>query len=156
MNRFASGVAAGALGTLALDMVTYLDVAVRGRGLSSVPADSVGRLAASLGVPLARAGDEDRAEHRRTGIGALGGYLVGLGVGAAYGLVGPALNRRPVPLAALCAGGMAMAAGDLPAVLSGSTDPRKWGVSGWLSDIVPHVAYGVATAAAFDWIWRHR
>jgi hypothetical protein len=30
----------------------------------------------------------------------------------------------------------------------GLTDPREWGLEGWLADVVPHAAYGLAAAAA--------
>jgi hypothetical protein len=152
----AAGLAAGALGTLALNVTTYLDIAVRGRAPSSLPQLEAGKLAESVGLPLSSPGDEETAEHRKSGIGALLGYAVGLGSGAAYGLVGPRLVGRPLPVAALVAGGMAMAAGDVPSIVRGSTDPTTWGLSGWLSDIVPHGVYGLVTAAAFDWVWRHR
>jgi hypothetical protein len=29
---------------------------------------------------------------------------------------------------------------------TGLTDPRSWSLADWLSDAVPHVAYGVVTA----------
>jgi hypothetical protein len=29
------------------------------------------------------------------------------------------------------------------------TDPRTWSPSDWASDVVPHLAYGCTTAAAF-------
>jgi len=38
-------------------------------------------------------------------------------------------------------------AGSGPLVAAGLTDPREWGAVGWLSDIVPHAAYGAAAAA---------
>jgi hypothetical protein len=40
-----------------------------------------------------------------------------------------------------------MIGANAPLVRMGLTDPRKWGVSGWLSDLVPHAAYGLVTAA---------
>ncbi len=36
------------------------------------------------------------------------------------------------------------------------TDPRNWPASSWISDLVPHLAYGLTTAAVFDEIYRHR
>jgi hypothetical protein len=42
------------------------------------------------------------------------------------------------------------AATDTAATAARVTDPRAWGWSGWLADAVPHAAYGVATALAFD------
>lgn len=32
----------------------------------------------------------------------------------------------------------------------GVTDPRTWPASPWVADIVPHLAYGAATAAVLD------
>ena len=32
----------------------------------------------------------------------------------------------------------------------GVTDPRQWLASFWASDLVPHLAYGLATAAVFE------
>jgi hypothetical protein len=35
-------------------------------------------------------------------------------------------------------------------VAQGLTDPREWGTAGWISDIVPHVAYGIVTARTYE------
>jgi hypothetical protein len=78
------------------------------------------------------------------------GYAVGLGIGAAYGLVRPRLDGLSAPLAAAAVGLAAMVASDVPAVSTGSTDPASWGVSGWLSDLVPHVIYGAVTVIALE------
>ena len=32
----------------------------------------------------------------------------------------------------------------------GITDPRTWGTSDWVSDVVPHLVYGVVTAATAE------
>jgi hypothetical protein len=37
-----------------------------------------------------------------------------------------------------------------PMVTLGLTDPRTWGLSGWVSDIVPHAAYGIASVRVLD------
>jgi hypothetical protein len=29
------------------------------------------------------------------------------------------------------------------------TDPRTWGAAGWVSDLLPHLAYGLAAATAY-------
>jgi hypothetical protein len=47
-------------------------------------------------------------------------------------------------------GDMAMAGSDVPATALKVTDPSSWGFSAWLSDIAPHLAYGVTTARVFD------
>jgi hypothetical protein len=35
-------------------------------------------------------------------------------------------------------------------VALGVTDPRTWPASSWLSDLLPHLAYGVVTAAVWE------
>jgi hypothetical protein len=146
------GIAAGAVGTIALDVATYLDMVVRARPPSSLPAEVAGALAERAGVELAACGnDSESAGNRRSGLGALFGYGVGLGVGAAYGLlrsVLPVPRRRWVPATGL--GLAAMAASDLPATALGVTDPRSWGAVGWVSDLLPHLAYGIATATVYE------
>jgi hypothetical protein len=55
------------------------------------------------------------------------------------------------PTAAAAGLGLAaMAASDLPATALGVTDPRTWGAAGWASDLLPHLAYGLATAAVYE------
>ena len=141
-----AGVVAGAAGTAALNLVTYLDMAVRGRPSSSIPGEAAARLAGQVGVDLP---EDGKGGNRREGMGALLGYLAGLGVGAGYGFL-----RRWSPMpwraAAVPLGLLAMAGSDVPLVRMGLTDPRTWGPVGWASDVVPHLAYGAATAAAFD------
>jgi hypothetical protein len=149
------GTVAGAVGTIALDVATYADMALRGRPSSEAPSTMVKNVAAFAGVePLAA--DDDTARNRRSGTGALLGYANGLAVGAAYGAIPPALRGRvPLALAAIVVGGAAMALSDVPLVKSGATDPKKWGAEGWLADIVPHLLYGLAMACAFDALQEH-
>ncbi len=143
-----AGMAAGAVGTATLNVVTYLDMTVRGRPASEVPAQVAEALSDSAGVYL----DADRS----SGIGALLGYVTGLGIGAAYGLLRPHARGLPLPFAAVGLGAAAMAGSDVPATLLGVTEPGSWPASSWASDIVPHLAYGIATALAFDAIWEGR
>ncbi len=44
----------------------------------------------------------------------------------------------------------AMAGSGVPAAALGVTDPTTWGLDSWVSDIVPHLAYGFMTAAAYE------
>ena len=68
---------------------------VRARPASSLPAEVAGALAERAGVELAAGGnDSEAAANRRSGVGALLGYGVGLGVGGTYGLRPPALAWR--------------------------------------------------------------
>jgi hypothetical protein len=36
------------------------------------------------------------------------------------------------------------------------TDPRKWGLSGWIGDLVPRFVYGWVTALTFDSLAKER
>lgn len=149
MGSLVRGGTAGALGTAALNGVTFLDMAVRGRAPSQLPAQVVGRTARTAGLLL---GEEPAGGHRRSGLGALFGYVTGVGLGAGYGLVRARLGRTSVPVAGAVLGAVAMVGANAPAVSMGLTDPRRWGVAGWLADLVPHAAFGLATAAAFEWL----
>lgn len=155
LDEVLTGVAAGGLGTVASNIATYVDMAVRGRQSSDVPAQVAGKLAKGVGLKLAtNTGDEQEAkataQARTSGLGALLGYAVGLGIGAAYGVVRPRLDGLSAPLAAAAVGLAAMAASDVPAVSTGATDPKSWGVSGWLSDLVPHLIYGAVTVVTLE------
>lgn len=145
-NPVLLGLVAGAVGTTALNVVTYLDMALRGRPSSSLPAETAGKLAADVHLPL---GPENSADNRKEGAGALLGYVTGLGVGAAYGLLRSRV-RLPLSGATLLLGVAAMAGSDGPMTALGLTDPRSWPPSSWAADAVPHLAYGAATAAAYD------
>ena len=169
-NRIVAGLAAGAAGTLALNVAGYLDMLVRGRSASTLPGDVAGRLADEIGLPLdfdlesddgdSAAADDDaddddgdinqRVANREEALGALLGYANGLGIGVAYSLVRLVLPRPPAWLAGALLGGLAMAASDYPSTRLGLTDPQTWTSADWLADIVPHMAFGVVTAAAFD------
>jgi hypothetical protein len=145
------GLVAGAAGTTALNVVTYLDVAVRARPGSTAPEDTAAKLADKLGIDIP--GDEDEAANRLAGLGPLVGIAAGVGVGAAVGLARALGFRPPLVLAGVLAGGLAMAAADAPMAVLGVSDPRTWGRADWLSDAVPHLVYGAVTTAvvaAFD------
>ncbi len=138
------GAAAGAAGTTALNAVTYLDMAVRGRPTSSAPEDTVEALAGRLGQRIP--GDEDTRSNRLAGLGPLTGLVAGLGVGAALGL-GYAAGWRPnLIVGGLAAGVAAMAGTDASMAALGVTDPRTWAGKDWLSDAIPHAVYGLVTA----------
>ena len=145
------GVVAGAAGTMALDITTYGDMLLRGRSASGVPAKMAGTLADAVGIDLAAGGaNAEQTESRRSALGALLGYLTGIGIGAVYGLLRPRLGGLPRPVAGAALGLAAMAASDVPIAATGASDPRTWGTSGWLSDLIPHLVYGWVTAAVFD------
>ncbi len=149
-NALVRGIASGALGTTALNMTTYLDMAVRGRPSSSVPAQDVERMAEQAGVDLSAGGSDEQAENRKEGLGALMGYVTGLSIGAVYGILRPLAPDVPPPVAAVALGLGAMAATDGATALMGNADPREWSASRWIMDIVPHLAFGAATVAGYE------
>jgi hypothetical protein len=139
------GAAAGAAGTTALDAVTYLDMAVRGRGASSTPEQTVEKLAEKAHLPIS--GEGDTRQHRLQGLGALTGIAAGVGVGVLAGLGRAAGFRPPAWLGGAATGLLAMIGANGPMTGLGITDPRTWSATDWLSDVVPHVAYGLVTHA---------
>jgi hypothetical protein len=124
--------------------VTYLDMAVRGRPASSTPEDTMERLAEVAGIDIP--GEGRARENRLSGLGALSGLLTGVGFGALAGLATAKL-RPPLPVLSVLIGGAAMAGSNTPMTALGVTDPRTWDATSWISDIIPHVAYGAVTAA---------
>lgn len=146
------GLVAGAAGTVALNITTYLDMAVRARPASSVPAQTVRTAAQRADIDLAPGDDERTIDNRSEGIGALMGYASGLGFGALYGVLAPTLGHPPVPVGAAALTAAAMAGANSPSVALDVTDPREWDAEAWVGDIVPHVIYGLVTAAVHELI----
>ncbi|MFI7677347.1 DUF6789 family protein [Actinophytocola sp. NPDC049390] len=145
------GIVAGAAGTTALNAVTYLDMALRARASSTTPEDTVRKVEALTHTSLsARGPDSDAARNRRAGLGALVGITTGVALGALYGVVRSRLPRPPAPLLGVGAGLAATASTAAPMAALGVTDPRTWSATSWLSDLVPHLAYGLVTALVFD------
>jgi hypothetical protein len=142
------GAAAGAAGTTALDAVTYLDVAVRGRPGSSTPEKTVEALAEKAHVRIP--GDEERRQNRIEGLGPLTGLVAGVGVGVLVGLARAAgFRTQPLVGTALTTVGVLVASNG-PMTVLGITDPRTWSATDWVSDIVPHLAYGVVVKTTMD------
>jgi hypothetical protein len=146
-SRLAQGLAGGAAGTTALNVVTYLDMTIRGRPPSEVPEKDVESLAARAHIDL---GSGDEAQGRKSGAGALVGFLAGLGGGLAYVALDPLMRRLPRPLAAAALGLGVMAATDGVSTALGNADPRQWAPIDWAADLIPHLAYGAATVATSD------
>jgi hypothetical protein len=141
------GAIAGAAGTAALDATTYLDMAVRGRGASSTPQQTVETLAAKTGLSIP--GDEETKPNRVSGIASLMGILTGVATGAALGVL--YAERRPSLAVGVLLGGLGAMAGSNGGMAAlGISDPRTWSVADWVSDVVPHAAYGVVTAGALE------
>ena len=142
------GAAAGAAGTTALNAVTYVDMAVRGRPSSSTPETTVERLSETTGIPIP--GDEDTRQNRVSGLGPLTGLLAGVGVGALLGVARAAGWRRGLAAGTAAATVGALVGTNGPMTVLGVTDPREWPVSSWIADVVPHLAYGAVTAVVLD------
>ncbi len=146
------GAAAGAAGTTALNAVTYLDMALRARPASSTPQETVKKLAseAHLTIP----GNDEARQNRLGGLGPLTGLVAGVGVGAALGLARSAGWRPGVLVSTLAATAGALLGSNGPMTLLGVTDPRTWLVKDWVSDVVPHLAYGAVAAGVLREIDR--
>ncbi|MGY1720498.1 hypothetical protein ACI8AG_15790 [Blastococcus sp. SYSU DS0552] len=145
------GAAAGAAGTTALNAVTYLDMVVRGRGSSSTPEQTVEKLAETAHVLIP--GDDQTRQNRLQGLGPMTGIVAGVGVGVVGGLARASGLLSSKPVGTLLTGLGAMVAGNGPMTVLGVTDPRTWSTTDWLSDLVPHLAYGLVvknTIDAFD------
>lgn len=142
------GAGAGAAGTTALNGVTYLDMVTRGRPASSAPEKTVETLSEKTGVEIP--GNEETRQNRVAGLGPLTGMAAGVGVGAVLGAL-RAVGVRPRPLVGTTLASLgALIGGNGPMTAMGVTDPRSWSANAWLTDIIPHVAYGAVTATLLD------
>ncbi len=139
------GAAAGAAGTTALNAVTYLDMALRGRPASDAPERVVARLADAAGIALP--GGRTRRGKRLAGLGPLAGIGTGVALGALAGVLRGAGVRLPTAVGGPLLGAAAMLASDAPLAALGVSDPRTWSAADWLGDAVPHLAYGLAAHA---------
>lgn len=142
------GAAAGAAGTTALNAVTYLDMVVRGRPPSRTPEQSVEKIAATTHLRIPGEGVE--RDNRVAGMAPLLGVVVGVATGAVLGAVRELGWRTGPVVATVTATVGAMAGSNAPLTILGVTDPRTWGVMDWISDVLPHLAYGAVTACVLD------
>jgi hypothetical protein len=142
------GAAAGAAATTALNAVTYLDMALRGRASSSTPEQTVEKLAEKVHVEIP--GDEEHRRNRVQGLGPLMGLVAGIGVGVLAGLVRAAGFRSSTPVGTLLATSIVLVAANGPMTGLGITDPRSWSAVDWASDVVPHFAYGLVLKTTMD------
>jgi hypothetical protein len=147
-----AGAAAGAAGCAALDVTTYLDMAVRGRPASDVPAETAAAVLNHLPIDLP--GQNSTRKNRLNGLGGLAGGLTGIGVGAAFGALHGLGWRPPLAAGAVLAalGAMAVSDGSLAALRV--SDPRTWSTTDWLSDLIPHLVYGAVTYATLTALER--
>ncbi|MEU6774979.1 hypothetical protein [Streptomyces sp. NPDC046759] len=141
-RSIARGCAAGAAGTTALNAVSYLDMALRGRPSSTTPEAVVDKLTTEAGHPLP---DGDGRDNRLSGMGALAGIAVGVGTGAVVSLLHRAGVRPPAWLGAVLTGALAMTLTDVPIAGLDISDPRTWSAADWTADAIPHLAYGLVS-----------
>ena len=145
------GAVAGGFGTLLLNIVTYLDMIVQGRPASSAPEELAGRLAEKAHIDqIASANQAQEAQARRSATGALMGYTTGLGLAVGYSALRMVGVRPNSLVSGVGLGLAAMASSDVPLTVTGVSNPKQWSARSWLSDLVPHIAYGLATASAFQ------
>ncbi|MFI7276998.1 hypothetical protein [Streptomyces sp. NPDC049879] len=140
----ALGAAAGAAGTTALNAVTYADMALRGRPASSTPETTVEKLSGLTHIPVP--GDDGTRPHRVSALGALTGIAAGVGAGAALGTLRAAGWRPGTAALGMAATLTVLVASNGPMTVLRVTDPRTWSAGDWVSDVVPHAAYGAVTA----------
>jgi hypothetical protein len=143
-----AGAAAGAAGTAALNAATYADMVWRGRGGSGAPEETVEAIEDRL--PVSVPGEGDVRGNRITGLGSISGIVTGVGIGAAFGVLRRMGVRPPLPVGAALVGLAAMASTDVSMTALKVTDPRRWSANDWLSDLVPHLVYGVVTWATLS------
>ncbi len=144
---FAKGLVAGAAGTAALDLYSYGDIVVRGRAPSELPSSVVSKIAARFGRTSFANTDDAVTKHRRSGLGALFGYGVGLGAGVVYAKLRPEFESwLPWPVAGVILAAATLVASEGSATALGATDWRTWSPSDWIADIIPRTLYGLTTA----------
>lgn len=153
IRTIVNGAIAGAAGEAALNVLTYLDMLVRARPPSAMPGKVADRLADAAGIELAQPGERpDKHVNRREAGGALLGYVMAIGMAVLYAVARRLGVRMPLPVAGIAVGGAAMFASDATATGLGVTDPTTWGAAGWAADIVPHLGYGIVTAAVLEFL----
>lgn len=148
VRALATGAAAGAAGTTALNTLTYLDIAWRARPASNTPEATVEKLATVTGIKIP--GNHEERTNRLAGLGPLTGLVVGVGVGTVLGLAREAGYRPGLRGSSLAAAAGALIGSNGPMTVLGITDPRTWSPTDWASDILPHLAYGIVTGAALQ------
>lgn len=129
IHTIVTGAIAGAVGEIALNIVSYADMAIRARPASRMPATVAKRLAEAVNLDLAEPGERtNKAAHREQAIGALLGYGMAIAASIAYALARRAGLRLPVPLAGIAIGGAAMSTSDSVASAVRATEPKSWGI----------------------------
>lgn len=138
------GLVAGAAGTAAMTVSSTIEMKLRGREASSVPADAVEEV---LDV-------EPKDEEAKERLGNLAHFGYGTGWGAARGLLG--ITPLPHPAATAAHFGLVWGAGlTMLPVLKLAPPPQKWGAKELAVDALHHAVYAVATGLAFFGLTRN-
>ncbi|MEV4760634.1 hypothetical protein AB0J86_36785 [Micromonospora sp. NPDC049559] len=148
----ANALLAGVAATLARELVSSLDMAVRGRPYSDTHERMVRRIADGTHVSV---GTEKPARHRLTGLGFLLGFANGVLTVTAFALL-TGRRRPPLPAAAALVGAGGMLVADAPMAALGVASPRRWGAQGWFEDGLPYVAYSLVAVTTLDRLERAR
>lgn len=152
LRSLAYGAAAGAAGVTALNAVTYIDMVMRGRPTSDTPEQTVERLSELTQVEIP--GEGETRDNRIAGLGPLTGIAAGVVPGVLIALARSAGWRPNPALEVGVATSLALLGSNGPMTALGVTDPRTWPLSSWLSDLIPHFAYGAATSAVLRGLTR--
>ncbi len=154
MHRIIEGALAGAVGATVINAATNMDMLVRGRPASTVPSDLVAEVAEDVGIarPESELDDQEatKSSNRFSGAGALMGVLAGVCGGVAYSVAPTRIRSLPLPVTSAGLGLGVMAVTDTSAALAGVTEPGSWGAKSWAADAIPHLLYGLSTAAVIQ------
>lgn len=99
---------------------------------------------------LSAENDHEKAKNRRSAAGALLGYLSGIGVSMTYSVLSNGRGESRLVPTGVALGLAAMVMADIPIVVTGNGDPRTWSGADCLSDLIPHLAYGLTSAAVLE------
>ena len=146
MRGVSAGIVAGATGTLALDIASYIDMVTSGRAASETPAKLVEAMAKSFGFD-SLTDDSDEAKNRRSALGAVLGYANGLSFGIVHGLFNGVFRHLPWPIEGVIIALASTAATDALYAKYDVADPTTYTPSVWAYDIGFHLVYGLVTAA---------
>ncbi|GAA3352418.1 hypothetical protein GCM10017744_001310 [Streptomyces antimycoticus] len=147
-NHPAALLLAAAVIGLCLGLVSYADMAVRARPASTTPEETLRKLTARLHIRIPGTGE--RLGNRIAGLAPMTGFAAGLGMRAVLGVARAAGWRPSLRRQYVVATVGALIGTNGPMTVLGVTDPRTWGLAGWVSDIVPHIAYAVVTVHVLD------
>ena len=146
MRGISAGLVAGSVGTLALDIASYLDMISSGRAASETPSNLVAAMAKSFGFDSLTE-DSDEAKNRRSALGAVLGYCNGLSFGVTHSMLHGIFRHVPWPIEGIILALASTAATDALYAKYEVSDPTTYSATVWAYDIGFHLVYGLATAA---------